>query len=308
MKKVICCIFPAFGNEYIGNENKIISNYSDIADNLLNSASNLLNINFTNNPFSKEENSFNELSSQYLTYIFSCILSNILKNNKTKLSEHIAGYSMGIYAALYHAESISFEDGLLLIKNAYQFILKTLNNKKFSMGTIIGLEYNNVKEIINNNNLKDTNIININNKHSVVISGLEEQVKIAIDKSKEEGALSAKLLPISAPYHSDFLKHAAEDFKIYLDKIKFENPIYKFTSSFNQKILNSNDDIKNELMSNIFTNHNWHNTMKKLISSGYNTFFECGPGKSLFKIGKFIDGDFKIHTIKNLDKIIDNEY
>ena len=48
--------------------------------------------------------------------------------------------------------------------------------------------------------------------------------------------------------------------------------------------------------------------MNKLISLKLNTFFECGPGKSLFKIGKFIDGDFKIHTIKNIDKILSNEY
>ena len=48
--------------------------------------------------------------------------------------------------------------------------------------------------------------------------------------------------------------------------------------------------------------------MNKLISLKLNTFFECGPGKSLFKIGKFIDGDFKIHTIKNIDKILNNEY
>ena len=308
MKKEICCIFPAFGNEFIGNEKEIILKFHDIADNYINSASNLLNINFKKNNFLQESDTFDELISQYSTYIFSCILSGILKNNKVNLSKYIAGYSMGIYAALYHSESILFEDGLLLIKNAYKFIVDSLDNQKFCLGTVIGLKYDDLDEIIKKNKLKDINIININNKHSLVISGIEEQVKTAIEKSTEEGALSAKLLPISAPYHSEFLKDAAENFNKYLDTVKFKNPIYKFISSYNQKELNNINDIKMELMNNLFTNHNWFNTINKLINSGIKTFFECGPGKNLFKIGKFIDGDFKIHTIKNLEKIINNDY
>ena len=79
MKKVICCIFPAFGNEYTGNEKEIIIKYSNIADNYINSASELLEINFERNKFMNEDNSFDELTSQYSTYIFSCIISKILQ-------------------------------------------------------------------------------------------------------------------------------------------------------------------------------------------------------------------------------------
>ena len=308
MKKKICTIFPAFGNEYVGNEKEIISKYSNIANDYINVASDLLEIDFKNIDFIQDNNSFDELLSQYLTYIFSCIISNILKNNKVNLSEHMAGYSMGIYAALYHAESISFKNGLLLIQNAYKFIIDSLNNQKFCLGTVIGLDYNDLNEIIKKNNLIYTNIINVNNKHSLVVSGIKEQIKIVIEKSKDEGALSAKILPITAPYHSNFLKDAAGSFKKFLEKIKFKKPIYKFISSFNQKELNNINEIKTELTNNIYINHNWYNTMNKLINLKHNNFFECGPGKSLFKIGKFIDGNFKIYTLKSFDKIIKNEY
>ncbi len=308
MKKVICCIFPAFGNEYIKKKKDIITQYFKISEDLINSASRLLNINFQDINLTEDNNSFDELSSQYFTYFYSSMLSRILKNHKINLSEYTAGYSMGIYAALYHSESISFEDGINLIKNAYEFILNSLDNQKFCMGTIIGLEYDFLKNIIKNNNLNDVNIINVNNKHSIVISGITEDVASLIEKSKVEGALSAKLLPITAPYHSNFLEKAATNFRNYLEGIKFEKPKFKIISSHDQKILNTIDDIKTELMNNLCTNHNWLNTMNKLLHLKNETFFECGPGKSLFKMAKFIDGEFKLYTIKSLSQLLNNEF
>ena len=43
--------------------------------------------------------------------------------------------------------------------------------------------------------------------------------------------------------------------------------------------------------------------MTRMIEAGVDTFIECGPGKSLYKISKFIDGMFEVytaHTLKNL--------
>lgn len=308
MKKVICAIFPAFGNEYIGNEKEIIARYSNISKYFINSSLKLLNINFENINLTPENNSFDELFSQYFTYFYSAIISGILKSHKISFSEYTAGYSMGIYAALYHAESISFEDGLNLIKNAYNFILKSLDNHKYCMGTIIGLDHEYLNTIIKNNNLKNVNIINVNNKHSLVISGIAGEIESLIEKSKDEGALNAKLLPIIAPYHTMFLEKAAKNFRSYLEEIKFEKPKFKIVSSYDQKIINTVNDIKTELMNNLYTNHNWLDTMNKLLGLNNDTFFECGPGKSLFKMGKFIDGDFKIHTIKSLDQILNDEF
>ena len=51
-------------------------------------------------------------------------------------------------------------------------------------------------------------------------------------------------------------------------------------------------------------NINWKLTMEEMINKGINKFIECGPGKSLLKIGKFIDGDFTIYPLNKLDEIL----
>ena len=38
---------------------------------------------------------------------------------------------MGLYAALYFSEALNFDQGLLLIKNAYECSLKVLKNNEF---------------------------------------------------------------------------------------------------------------------------------------------------------------------------------
>ena len=85
--------------------------------------------------------------------------------------------------------------------------------------------------------------------------------------------------------------------------IDIKDSKYKIISGHNQKVVSKRDEIIDELSANICTRHNWLATMNKLIENGIKTFFECGAGKSLSKTAKFIEGDYKIYTIKTLDNI-----
>ena len=72
----------------------------------------------------------------------------------------------------------------------------------------------------------------------------------------------------------------------------------KIISTFNQREFIKSADIKSELLYNLISNINWHNTMRKLISKGVGEFYECGAGKDLKKISRFIEGDYKFYQIK----------
>ncbi|MCH7516085.1 MAG: hypothetical protein IIB08_02980 [Bacteroidetes bacterium] len=72
------------------------------------------------------------------------------------------------------------------------------------------------------------------------------------------------------------------------------------------KNIKTADDVKNELVRNLNTRINWLKTMGKMLSLNINTFVECGAGKSLYKIGKFIEGDFKIYSLNKLDEFVNH--
>jgi len=113
-------IFPAFGIDYLGNEDQIINNYSVDISYYFKKAEIFLKANL--NDLKKIDN---ELHSQIDVYIYSCIISDILKK-KQLCPSYLAYYSMGIYSALYFSGSITFEYGLFLIKTVYEICLDFL--------------------------------------------------------------------------------------------------------------------------------------------------------------------------------------
>jgi [acyl-carrier-protein] S-malonyltransferase len=117
---------------------------------------------------------------------------------------------MGLYAALYYCGSVTFSDGLMLVKNAWELISKATNDGRFGMGMIVGLPENDIVDLLDGS--RDVEICNQNNPHTFIISGKAEAVKHILSLAKAEGALRANLLPVSKPYHSDFIRDAAPEF------------------------------------------------------------------------------------------------
>ncbi|MBN2544313.1 MAG: ACP S-malonyltransferase [Spirochaetes bacterium] len=294
-------IFPAFGIDYLGNEDQIITSYSIDVENYFKKAEVFLKTNL--NELKKNDN---ELFTQIDVYIYSCIISDILKKKKLCPS-FLAYYSMGIYSALYFSGSITFEYGLYLIKSVYETCLAFIKTKKtnYTMAFIIGLDYNNVMSLIRDDNL-EVEITNQNNKYNIILSGTLKDINILMEKAVNEGALKVRQIPTKIPFHSTIIKEAAINF---MDKISYKNikdSKIKIISAYDQKIYQKNNEIIEEIIKNIGNNINWLKTFKKLLSLKNKVFIETGPGESLTKLAKFIDGDFKIFALNKLEQIINN--
>lgn len=299
-------IFPAFISEYIGNEDKLLSSLSSDFNQLLGTASRVTGENL--NDFQLGSNNFmnQENKNQYISYVFSCTVTNIL-NRKGLKPDFLSGLSMGIYAALFAGRSFSFEDGLHCIKAAYDLSVRRLKEYDFGMGSIIGLTHGELKEIalsVSNN----VEIVNTNGRHSFVISGIAGEIKQVALKARAEGAFHSGLLDVSCPYHSTMMKTVASDFKQYVNDMDIRTSEIPIVSLIDQSIITSRQEIVNELTRNLDSEINWYKTMLAMIKSGVQTFVECGAGRSLYKIGKFIDGDFIIFPIHKLSAYLAKQH
>jgi len=243
----------------------------------------------------------NEYKNQILTYIFCCCFSDALKTKQFK-ADVAAGVSMGIYAALYHTGSVSFEDGLQLVKTAYQLARKATNGKKFGMASIIGLELSDIKSIISDKKT-EVEIANCNGQHSFLLVGNESDLHKVTEACKEEGALHVVTFNASCPYHTSYMKKPSEDFKTTVSKITIKSPEIPLISLIDQTLLKDVEQVKKELVKNLQVPIDWYKSMQTMIDAGINKMIECGPGNSLYKIGKFIEGDFKIYPVNKLHKI-----
>lgn len=293
-------IFPAFVSEYTGKEVTSLSKYYNVFSDYLLLASKELNKDISDFDIVQKNYLNHQLKSQYIQFVFGCTLSDILFENNI-IPEFTAGYSMGLYASLYHSRSIDFQTGLNLIKNAYNIIKAALPHTDYGMAVIGGVELKDVKCIIINNNL-NAEVINVNNQNSYVVSGMKNDIELLVDVAKEEGALHTRIMNISFPYHSTCLNEAAVEFGNFLAGINLLKPEIKIISAIDQRIIGSESELKKELADNINKKINWLKTFNVFLDFGVKVFLECGAGESLTKIGKFIDGDFKIYNSKNLDQ------
>jgi len=297
-------IFPAFISEYLGSEPEILSAFSNDFKQFLNEASSYLKIDLKS--FTVNDHAFidSELKAQYISYIFGCSVVNILENGKIQ-PDLISGYSMGLYACLYCGHSITFTQGLDLIGKAYDLIKENTTHLDTGMGSIVGLSKEDISELLKDNS-NGVEIVTTNGEHSFLLSGLKPAILKVLEAAKNEGALNTSLLNIRSPYHIHFLDGAAQKFDDYIsDKIQIKDSSFKIVSALDQRVFNSSTDIHAELVNNLNSKIDWLKTMEKMIGLNIDQFIECGAGNSLFRIGKFIKGDFKIYTMNKLDKILD---
>ncbi len=291
-------IFPAFITEYTNKELDFLRRNNIDIDDYIQVASQVIGEELPKFSYDSHDYKRGEFLSQVIAYLFSCAISDILQKSNI-VPQITAGYSMGIYANLYAVNSMSLEDGIRLIKKAYELVNEISSTAEFGMGAIIGLTYNDVNKLITENQL-DAEIINVNNEHSLVIAGKIKDIEILLNVAKEEGAFSVGKLTVKTPYHSKYLAQCASGFKDFVNEIHIQDAKVPVISTYNQRFFSDVKEIKKELVYNLTEKINWYDTMKKILEGNVNVFYECGAGKDLSKIARFIDGEYEIKTVYNI--------
>lgn len=296
-------LFPAFISEFIGNEIEILFSYTDGFNILLEKASDILHSDLTNLSLDNEALTKDELSSQVISYIFSCCLSDVLAKKEIK-PDILAGYSMGLYGALYCGGAISFEEGIRLIQKAFLLSKEAIKPRETTMGSIIGLTASEISGLISANKL-DVEIANTNSIHSYLIAGATKDIDNALNMAREMGALSTSVLVVGTPYHSRLLEPATALFKTYLqEQVVVKDSNFPILSSINQQMIKKAEDLISETANNLCKPINWMNSFNYLLANDYSRMIECGAGKSLQKISRFTTGDFTIYPMNKLKNLL----
>ena len=300
-KKRIASVFPAFGCKYLGNEKGILDGMSPDLAELTARAAGAVDFSvdmlrsFPGGDFP------DELQSQYAAYLYSCAMSNVLK----RLGVHtdlVAGYSMGLYAALYHAESLTFEQGLEFIRAAFELIRSDASRIDSGMGLIVGLGREDVERLMARSD--DLEIVNVNNRHSFLVAGYERNVRDVLAEARSIGALNVQYLTFRSPYHSRFMNGAADRFRDYCSGTRIYDPLYPLVSTVDLREITTWEDVLTDLAANINHPIDWHETMKRMIGLGVDSFIECGPGRSIYRMAKFIEGDFRVYYLHTLNDLL----
>ncbi len=289
-------LFPAFVLKYRGDEIDIISSCGIEFNKKLQELTKITNTDLTD--YHIKHNNFidDELKNQLITYLISCLFSDILKS-KNIFPKYIASLSMGLYSALYCSGSISFASGAMLIKRVFKILSDQVRDKSYKMLAITGFSDEDIRAIISTNKL-NCEIVIKNNEHSYILTGISEDIMRFHEIATLEGAIHQNIFPVSIPYHSSYIPYKKLNNNIF-DDIKISKPSYPVISSTSLSKIESIEDTRNEIINNLFTPIEWDTTINILLKKGETSFIECGPGDSLKRISKFIQNDFKVYKLNS---------
>lgn len=215
----------------------------------------------------------------------------------------MAGHSLGEYAALVCADSLSLFDAACLVAYRGQVMQNAVPLGLGAMAAIVGLTDEQVSALCIQAS-KDKEVVtpaNYNAIGQVVVAGHTPAVTRIISLAEEAGARLAKVIPVSVPCHCPLLSEAAISFGEYLAKIEFGKPKVDVVSNVDLSIYHSGQHIREKLTEQLYSPVRWVETIQLFKKMGISLILECGPGKVLSGLTKRIDRS--INTISVYDTI-----
>lgn len=201
----------------------------------------------------------------------------------------LAGHSLGEYAALVAAGSISFADALPLVKYRAEVMQSAVPEGVGAMAAILGLDDDVVRAVcIEAAQNEVCEAVNFNSPGQVVIAGNKAAVERGMEIAKAKGAKRALALPVSVPSHCALMKPAAEKLAAYLAGVTVHAPQIPVIHNADVASYVTADEIKQALVRQLYSPVRWVESVQAIYAKGITNSAECGPGKVLTGLTKRI--------------------
>ena len=211
----------------------------------------------------------------------------------------VAGHSLGEYSALVAAGALSFPDAVALVQQRGQYMQSAMPLGAGGMAAVLGLTDLQVEDACAQAAQGEViQIANYNSPAQVVMAGQQAALERAIAACQAAGARRVLLLPVSAPFHTELMRPAADLMAAALDRVQFKAPEIPIIQNVNAQLETDPEQIKHNLVAQIYGAVRWTDTIQKMLAEGVDTFIESGPGRVLSGLIRRIDKRVTMETIK----------
>ncbi len=280
-------LMPGQGSQYVGMTEKL-KQFPD-AMKIISDANDILGFDLAK---LMEEGPAEELTqtenTQPALVATSCAWLQVVRSKGTDCSLAL-GHSLGEYSALYTAGAISLETALKLVRKRGELMRDATKSIPGTMGAIIRLEKSKVEEVCKEaSELGVCEPANYNSKDQIVVSGQVEAVKKAMELAKEAGARMAKLLPVSAPFHSSLMDPVAEEFATYINNAEIKDANFPIIANCDAKPTQKKEEIREKLIKQINSPVLWEKSILVSMTMEIDYYLEVGVKNVLAGLNKRI--------------------
>jgi [acyl-carrier-protein] S-malonyltransferase len=192
-----------------------------------------------------------------------------------------AGLSLGEYTALVFAGSLSFRDGLQVVRRRGEAMQAASDARLGTMVSVLGPEAAQVEELCQK--AKGAGLVRVANllcPSNTVVSGekvaCEELERLAADA----GAKTVRLA-VAGAFHTPLMKPADDALAAALAAVALRAPRLPVWSNVDARPHTDPEEIRGLLVRQVVEPVRWEELLRGLLAAGITRFYEIGPGRVL---------------------------
>lgn len=303
-------VFPGQGSQSVGMLSDFSLQYPIITD-IFAESSEAVGYDLWNLIQKGPEDKLNQTEHTQVAMLTSDVaVHRLLMQQGVPAPQIMAGHSLGEYAALVCADSLTLADAAKLVARRGQVMQNAIPMGMGAMAAVVGLTDEQVSALCDEASLEDQIVTpaNYNAIGQVVVAGHTSAVNRLVELADEAGARLAKVIPVSVPCHCPLLSDAAELFYEHLTAINFKVPSIDVVSNVDLGIYHSTQHIRDRLKEQLYSPVRWVETIQLFKSMNIELVIECGPGKVLSGLTKRIDRSLSaisVYDTISLDQVVE---
>lgn len=207
----------------------------------------------------------------------------------------VAGHSLGELSALCAAGALSFEDGILLVRERGRLMKLAGERAPGSMAAVLGMDAAVLREVCEQasaqvaaNHAPPVVLANDNCPGQIVISGGREAVAAAGILAKQRGARRVAPLPVSIAAHSPLMSSIKDEFATAVGATIFNIARAPVIANTTALPITHPDDLRAELCAQLTSPVRWTDSVKYMAAQGVTSYVEVGPRDVLSNLIKRI--------------------
>ncbi len=304
-------VFPGQGSQYTGMGKDIFENFKT-AKLIFEEASDVLKTDMKKLIFGDDKKLLDLTeNTQPAILIVSIAILNVLMEEYGISALCTSGHSLGEYSANVYAGSLDMGDALRITKKRGVLMQNACPVGFGKMAAVIGLDIETIKETINFavpgiNAMKEGGayIANYNSPVQTVISGEASAIDKVCSMLKEKGAKKIVFLPVSAPFHTPYMKEAKNGLESFFNPKWFKDAEIDIFSNATALNYSKKEDVMNLLLEQVTAPVKWEGcvlNMKKLYN--IDIFIEIGPSNVLTGLIKRIQKGSMAVAVDSIESI-----
>lgn len=227
--------------------------------------------------------------------------------------QFMAGHSVGEYAAVVAAGSLSFTQAMQAVRARGVAMQSAVPVGHGAMVAVMGLEPEQVFALCawaqKETEEQPVQPANLNAPGQIVISGKKTLLDWIGANYKPElfgGTTRVKFIPlkVSAPFHCAMMKPAEEKMREVLSAMNFVDAQVPVVQNVHAEPIRQAASLRENLIQQICAPVRWIDCMHRLVKEGATRAVEAGPGRVLAGLAKKIDSaNLRTFNMQSLDDI-----